>query len=66
MAPIDNLLETENELRDFSLTLIVFLLSANKSDKAENKTGEPKKPKTTGNKQQSSVTVHFNIVLLEF
>lgn len=65
MAPIDNLLETENELRDFSLTLIVFLLSANKSDKAE-KTGEPKKPKTTGNKQQSSVTVHFNIVLLEF
>lgn len=27
-----------------------FLLSANKNDKNENKTGEPKKPKTTGEK----------------
>lgn len=30
----------------------VFLLTANKNGKTENKTGEPKKPKATGEEQQ--------------
>lgn len=32
----------------FQVCSLCFVLSANKNDKTENKTGEPKKPKTTG------------------
>lgn len=39
----------------FLICLLCFVLSANKNDKTETKTGEPKKPKTTGIKMREKI-----------
>lgn len=48
--------------------MLCFLLSATKNDKTENKTGEPKKPKTTGNSLREKIKSrhYISIVLPEF
>lgn len=43
------------------ISIVRFYYTANKNDKAESKTGETKKPKTTGNKQNEKTQTETEV-----